>query len=67
MEYARTLAARHQVEQACAVAAAVDSGVKYDSERVVRAVADFRSSLGQVGAAAAELDERLHRVYRDDL
>lgn len=68
VEYARTLAARHQVEQACAVAAAVvDSGVKYDSERVVRAVADFRSSLGQVGAAAAELDERLHRVYRDDL
>lgn len=52
----------------CAVAAAVvDSGVRYDSERVVRAVGDFRSSLGQVGAAAAELDDRLHRVYRDDL
>jgi len=68
IEHARALAARREVERACAVAAsALDTGVTYDSERVVRAVADFRSSLGQVGSAAAELDDRLHSVYRDDL
>ena len=68
IEQARTLAARRQIERACALAAsALDTGVSYGSERVVRAVADFRSSLGRVGSAAAELDDRLHRVYRDDL
>ena len=68
IELARVLAAGREVERACAVAvAALDTGVRYGSERVVRAVADFRSSLGRVGSAAAELDDRLHRVYRDDL
>lgn len=57
-----------QVERACAVAvSAFDAGVTYGSERVLRSVADFRASLGQVGSAAAELDDRLHSVYRDDL
>jgi hypothetical protein len=60
--------AGREVERACAVAvAALDTGVRYGSQRVVRAVAEFRSSLGRVGSAAAELDDRLHRVYRDDL
>jgi|ADGO01.1.fsa_nt_gi Helix-turn-helix. len=68
IEYARTLVACRQLEHACAVAVDVfDVGVKYGSERVVRAVADFRASLGRVGAVAAELDDRLHRVYREDL
>ncbi len=68
VERARALAARRHVERACAVAvSALDTGVTYGSERVVRAVADFRSSLGPVGRASAELDERLHSVYRDDL
>jgi transcriptional regulator with XRE-family HTH domain len=67
IEHARALAARRQVDRACAVAvAALDTGVRYGSERVVRAAADFRSSLGHVGSAAAELDDRLHSVYRDD-
>lgn len=68
IEQARALAARRQIERACAVAvSALATGVTYGSERVVRAVADFRSSLGQVGNAATELDDRLHSVYRDDL
>jgi hypothetical protein len=68
IEHARALAARRQIERACTVAvSALDTGVTYGSERVVRAVADFRSGLGQVGNAAAELDDRLHSVYRDDL
>jgi transcriptional regulator with XRE-family HTH domain len=67
IELARVLAAGREVERACAIAvAALDTGVTYGSERVVRDVVDFRSSLGQVGAAA-ELDDRLQRVYRDDL
>jgi transcriptional regulator with XRE-family HTH domain len=68
IEHARILAARRRIERACALAvSAFDTGVTYGSERVVKAVADFRSSLGQVGNAAAELDDRLHSVYRDDL
>jgi hypothetical protein len=68
IELARVLAASREVERACAVAVcALETGVTYGSERVVRAVVDFRSSLGRVGSAAAELDDRLHSVYRDDL
>jgi hypothetical protein len=68
IDRARALAARRDVERACAVAvSALDTGIAYGSERVVRAVADFRSSLGRVGRVSAELDERLHSVYRDDL
>src|SRR5262249_31803366 len=67
-EPARTLVARRQIERACALAvSALETGITYGSERVVRAVADFRSGLGQVGNAAADLDDRLHSVYRDDL
>lgn len=68
IEQARMLAARGRIERACTLAvSALDTGVAYGSERVVRAVADFRSGLGQVGNATAELDDRLHSVYRDDL
>lgn len=67
IEHARVLAARKDISQACTVAAsALATGVEYGSERVVRAVADFRSGLGPVGADAADLDDRLHAVYRDD-
>ncbi|HEU4421645.1 MAG TPA: hypothetical protein VFR67_03780 [Pilimelia sp.] len=68
VERARALAARRQIERACAVAvSALDIGIAYGSERVVQAVTDFRSYLGRVGKAAAELDDRLHGVYRDEL
>jgi hypothetical protein len=62
------LAARRQIERACALAiSALDTGVTYGSERVVRAVADFRSGLGRVGNATADLDDRLHGMCRDEL
>jgi hypothetical protein len=68
VERARALAGRRQIERACTVAvSALDMGVEYGSERVIRAVADFRSSLGPVGNVAAELDDRLHSVYGDAL
>jgi hypothetical protein len=45
---------------------AFDVGREYDSERVIRAVAMFRNSLGmRAGRATAELDERLHATYRE--
>jgi transcriptional regulator with XRE-family HTH domain len=67
VEHARVLAAGHQIEAACTIAAsALDTGIRYGSERVVRAVAELRSSLGRVGKATADLDDRLHSVYRDD-
>ncbi|HKT04918.1 MAG TPA: helix-turn-helix domain-containing protein, partial [Rugosimonospora sp.] len=68
VERAHALAARQQVERAVTVAvAAFDTDVAFGSERVVRAVADFRSGLGNLGGVTAELDDRLHGVYRDDL
>ena len=68
IEHARMLAARRQIERACELAvSAFDTGITYGSERVVRAVADFRSSLGHVGNAVADLDSRLHSVYQDDV
>lgn len=68
IEYARVLAAERQTERACAVAvSAFDVGVAYGSERVVRAVADFRSSLGRIGRITAELDDRLDNIYKDKL
>lgn len=68
IEQARVLAGRREIERACAVAvSALDTGIACGSERIVRAVADFRSSLEQVGNAAVELDDRLHGVYSDDL
>lgn len=68
IEHATALAARHHIEPACALAlSALSTGVAYGSERVVRAVADFRSRLGTPGKITAELDDRLNSVYRDDL
>lgn len=69
IEHAHVLAGRSQVDQACSVAlAALETGRTYGSERVLRAVAVFRSSLGSgVGKVAADLDEQLHSVYTDDL
>jgi hypothetical protein len=66
---AEVLAKSGQVDEACRVAAeAFDIGRTYDSERVTRAVASFRNSLGiRVGRATAELDERLYATYREDL
>jgi hypothetical protein len=68
VERARVLAAGRKIEPACELAvAALDAGVAYGSERVVRSVADFQVQLRRTGSATAELDERLHRVYRHDL
>jgi hypothetical protein len=63
------LAQAGKIEEACRVATeAFDVGQKYDSERVLQAVASFRSSLGtRAGRATAELDERLYAVYREDM
>jgi transcriptional regulator with XRE-family HTH domain len=65
---AAVLARSGHVEEACTVAAAAfDVGQTYDSERVTRAVATFRNTLGtRSGQAVAELDERLYRTYRED-
>lgn len=68
VEHARALAGSGQIERACSVAvSALGTGARYGSERVVRAVAEFRSGLGNVGGASDELDDRLHSVYRDGL
>jgi transcriptional regulator with XRE-family HTH domain len=68
IDLARALAARGQIDRACQIAlTALDTGTAYGSERVIRAVTHFRSNLGPVGNAAANLDERLNRIYRDDL
>ncbi len=66
---AEVLAQSGQVDEACRVAAeAFDIGQTYDSERVTRAVASFRNTLGtRAGRATAELDERLYATYREDL
>lgn len=63
------LAQAGDIEEACRVAAeAFDVGQMYDSERVLRAVAAFRNTLGtRAGRATAELDERLYGTYREDL
>jgi transcriptional regulator with XRE-family HTH domain len=66
---AEVLARSGKVDEACAVAVkAFDVGQTYDSERVIRAVAGFRNSLGShAGRAPAELDERLYGIYREEL
>jgi transcriptional regulator with XRE-family HTH domain len=68
VERARSLARAGQVEEACRVAStAFDTGRRYDSERVLRAVATFRSTLGvRAGQATAELDERLAGTYEEE-
>jgi hypothetical protein len=65
---AGVLAQAGNVDEACRVAAkAFDVGQTYDSERVTRAVASFRNTLGtRAGHATAELDERLYATYRED-
>jgi transcriptional regulator with XRE-family HTH domain len=62
------LAQTGQTDEACTLAvAAFRVGQSYDSERVTRAVAVFRSSLGTgAGRATAELDECLHTTYREE-
>ncbi|MFY1690081.1 helix-turn-helix domain-containing protein [Plantactinospora sp. WMMB782] len=66
---ADVLAQSGNLDEACRVAAeAFDVGKTYDSERVTRAVADFRNRLGKrSGRAVAALDERLYSSYREDL
>ena len=66
---AEVMAQTGQVDEACRVAVeAFDVGLVYDSERVTRAVASFRKTLGsRAGRATAELDERLYSTYREDL
>jgi hypothetical protein len=63
------LAQAGSMDEACKVAVeALDIGQMYDSERVTRAVADFRNGLGpRAGRCTAELDERLYGMYREDL
>ncbi|GAB3806631.1 helix-turn-helix domain-containing protein [Micromonospora zhanjiangensis] len=66
---AEVLAQAGDVDEACRVAAqALDVGRAYDSERVIRAVATFRTTLGSRRStrAVAELDERLHSRYREE-
>ncbi|GAA0920425.1 hypothetical protein [Virgisporangium aurantiacum] len=66
---AGVLASDGNLDEACKVAVeAFDVGRSYDSERVTRAVAEFRNTLGtQPGRAVAELDERLYGTYREEL
>jgi hypothetical protein len=66
---AGVLARAGNLDEACKVAvAAFDVARSYDSERVTRAVAEFRNTLGpQPGRAVAELDERLYGTYREEL
>lgn len=68
VERAKVLAQAGQPDEACVVAIrAFDSARHYSSERVLRAVADFRSSLGiQRSSATMDLDERLAELHRDE-
>ena len=63
------LAQSGNIDEACKVAAeAFDVGQTFDSERVIRAVATFRNTLGtRSGRAVAELDERLYATYLEEL
>lgn len=66
--HAGNLARAGNVDEACRVAVeAFDVGKTYDSERVLRAIAAFRNTLGtRAGRATKELDERLYGTYRED-
>lgn len=66
---ASVLARSGDVDEACRIAAAAfDVGQTYHSERVMRAVTDFRHSLGaRSSRAVIELDERLYTTYREEL
>ncbi|MBL0888492.1 helix-turn-helix domain-containing protein [Myceligenerans indicum] len=64
---ARVLARAGHLDEACSLAAAAfDVGIAYDSERVTRAVTEFRHSLVRPGRAADDLDDRLHSIYREN-
>lgn len=65
---AGVLAQSGNIDEACKVAIkAFDVGQAYDSERVTRAVADFRTTLGKrPGRTAADLDDRLYGRYREE-
>jgi len=66
---AGVLARSGNVDEACRIAVeAFDVGQAYHSERVTRAVAAFRNSLGaQSSREVVELDERLYATYREEL
>lgn len=66
---AGVLAQSGRMDEACRLAAdAFDVGQTLDSERVTRAVAAFRKTLGTRSCrAVAELDERLYATYREEL
>jgi tetratricopeptide (TPR) repeat protein len=68
VERAKVLAQAGQLDEACAVAVrAFDSARHYSSKRVLREIADFRSSLGiQRGATTMDLDDRLAELQRDE-
>jgi hypothetical protein len=64
------LAQSGDLDEACRVAIeAFDIGRRYDSERVTRAVAEFRTSLrprvGIRSQVTADLDERLYATYQE--
>jgi transcriptional regulator with XRE-family HTH domain len=62
------LAQAGHVDEACALAVdAFDTGRTYGSERVIRAVAAFRTQLGtRAGRATARLDDRLYATYQEN-
>lgn len=68
IERASVIAGLGDVEHACSVAiSALRVGVDLGSERIVRAVADLRANWGScANGAVAELDDRLHVVYKDE-
>jgi hypothetical protein len=66
VEHARALAAAGHMDQACDLAAAaLDVGIRLESERVRLAVREFRDGPASRGARrlTAELDDRLHHAY----
>lgn len=68
VEHARSLAAAGDTQRACRTALdAYTTGQTYGSERVRRAVEDFRTSFGpRLGNAVEQLDQRLHATYMEN-
>lgn len=66
--HAEILAQSGEIEEACKLAVeAFDIGRAFDSERVTRAVANFRSELGvRPMRATVELDECLYSIYKGE-
>jgi hypothetical protein len=69
VERARAVAAAGDLAAACTIAvAALDTGRRAGSHRVVHAVGRFRAGLGsRAGRAVEELDQRLHTTYQEEL